>query len=429
MKLERRLPPCWRWPPCWQRAPSGPTSSRPSRRPWSAHRRAGDADARRCPALVAAQAIGAEWWRLFGSPELDALVRAALAGSPTLDQARAKLTQARDFVPRAPAAATAAGRRRVRCRAPAHRPATFGFPQVPNPGVFSVFSLGAGVSYDFDVFGGTRRDLGRSARVDVQRFELGRRGSCSGSVVVAAIPRRGLRGADRGPRALLGAQRANSRSAGATRGRRRVGARRARPARAVGAGRGRAAAAACAACAGGAPAEHLLVGRAPGEARVAGASRGRPDGAASRAVAPPSELVRQRPDIPRQRGAAAQRRARRSASPPPTCTQVHRRWVVLVGAARMSDLFGSGINVWNSVSICSSRCCCGELKRASVPPSPPEQAARGVPAVRCCRACRTWPTRCARSRNDAQAFAFRSEQSARADGPGASPGSASTPAA
>ncbi len=35
------------------------------------------------------------WWQRFGDPQLDALVRQALANSPTLELANARLTQAR----------------------------------------------------------------------------------------------------------------------------------------------------------------------------------------------------------------------------------------------------------------------------------------------------------------------------------------------
>ena len=46
------------------------------------------------PALVVTRDIPAEWWVVFRSPALDALVRRALGGNPSLAEAKARLTQA-----------------------------------------------------------------------------------------------------------------------------------------------------------------------------------------------------------------------------------------------------------------------------------------------------------------------------------------------
>ena len=46
--------------------------------------------------LNSAMDIPAQWWTLFQSPELDRLVREALANSPTLAQATARLKQAQE---------------------------------------------------------------------------------------------------------------------------------------------------------------------------------------------------------------------------------------------------------------------------------------------------------------------------------------------
>ena len=46
---------------------------------------------------VVVRDIPAEWWKVFESTEIDALVQRALANSPTLDIAKARLTQAREL--------------------------------------------------------------------------------------------------------------------------------------------------------------------------------------------------------------------------------------------------------------------------------------------------------------------------------------------
>jgi outer membrane protein TolC len=118
--------------------------------------------------------IPAEWWTLFGSSELDALVRRALLHSPTLDQARARLVEAREL--RAARAGTAdfpsidatAGVTRQRIDPGAVGPRA-------EPGTLTVYSVGADVSYTFDVFGGVRRELEDSRHRSITRPTSSRR--------------------------------------------------------------------------------------------------------------------------------------------------------------------------------------------------------------------------------------------------------------
>jgi NodT family efflux transporter outer membrane factor (OMF) lipoprotein len=153
--------------------------------------------------------IPAEWWTLFGSPELDALVRRALERSPTLDQARARLDEARELraaragATEVPAVNANAGVVRQRID-----PATVGFPQAPNPGPFTVYSIGAEVSYTFDVFGGTRRELeGLAAQIDYEAYELeAARLALAANVVTTAIRLAGLRAQIDSTEAILATQ-------------------------------------------------------------------------------------------------------------------------------------------------------------------------------------------------------------------------------
>ena len=74
-------------------------------------------------------------------------------------------------------------------------PATFGFPDAPNPGPFNVFSLGVNASYNFDIFGGTRRELeALAAEVDYQAYELeAARLTLASNVVATALRQSALR--------------------------------------------------------------------------------------------------------------------------------------------------------------------------------------------------------------------------------------------
>jgi NodT family efflux transporter outer membrane factor (OMF) lipoprotein len=129
-----------------------------------------------------APAIGADWWRAFGDPQLDRLVTDATAGSPTLQTALARVSQAQ---------ATLAAR-----RADEGANATFD-PQltynrlpgryiIPPPYGGSerfVGQLGANLSYDLDLFGRQRAAVEEArasiaaARLDVEAARLALAGS------------------------------------------------------------------------------------------------------------------------------------------------------------------------------------------------------------------------------------------------------------
>jgi NodT family efflux transporter outer membrane factor (OMF) lipoprotein len=110
-------------------------------------------------------AVVRDWWTLFRSPELDQVVREAVAGSPTLAEARARLEAAREAV-RAESGQLMvdanAGAERERANLNAFSGGAFsttipGFPSFPTNPEFSLYSIGGTVSYDLDPFGGVRR--------------------------------------------------------------------------------------------------------------------------------------------------------------------------------------------------------------------------------------------------------------------------------
>ncbi len=112
--------------------------------------------------------VAADWWRLFDSERLDAVVTEALDGNPGLEAAQASLRQSQDnlrggygiFYPQAEADAAATRQR--------FSPLKFGTSAPPS--IFNLFTLSASVSYGLDVFGGERRLIeGLHAQVDLQR--------------------------------------------------------------------------------------------------------------------------------------------------------------------------------------------------------------------------------------------------------------------
>lgn len=140
--------------------------------------------------LQAGVDIPAQWWALFQSEALDRLVRQALAASPTLIEARARLRQATEdlnadtggrMLPSVDANLSGA-RKKV-------DPSAYGIPVAEQPPPFTLYNASIDVSYTLDVFGGNRRVLeGLAAEVDYQSHEWqAARMSLAANVVTTAI--------------------------------------------------------------------------------------------------------------------------------------------------------------------------------------------------------------------------------------------------
>ena len=154
------------------RAPEAPAASAYTEKPQptqteSAPVRAGDAQR-----FEVGAKISAEWWTIFGSPDLDVLIRTALAGQPTLAAAKAALRQAEENVNAQysvlyPSVDAGLSARRQRISG-----ATFGNPSIPSS-TFNLYNASVSVTYAIDVAGGARRELeALEAGVDFQRFQL-----------------------------------------------------------------------------------------------------------------------------------------------------------------------------------------------------------------------------------------------------------------
>ena len=154
------------------RAPEGPAASTYTENPQperteSAQVQGGDAQRFRVGAK-----ISAEWWTLFGSPELDALIRTALDGQPTLAAAQAALRQAEENVNAQYAVLYPSVDASLSARRQKISGASFGNPsQHISP--FNLYNASVNVSYQIDVAGGARRELeALRAGVDFQRLQV-----------------------------------------------------------------------------------------------------------------------------------------------------------------------------------------------------------------------------------------------------------------
>nr|MDQ2861680.1 TolC family protein [Pseudomonadota bacterium] len=138
--------------------------------------------------------VAGPWWRSLGSASLDSVMAQALAGNQsvaaadaTLEEARAEAAKARGD--RAPQASLSAGAQRERINTQ-----IFGIPGFPSPTI-NLFSVGAMVSYDLDIFGGGRRRVetasavaeAQARRADAAYLTL------TGNVALQAVQIAGLR--------------------------------------------------------------------------------------------------------------------------------------------------------------------------------------------------------------------------------------------
>jgi len=120
--------------------------------------------------FIPSNMLVANWWQLFKSPELDAVVNKAIHNNPTLQASEASLRQSQDnmragygvFFPQ------------IQAEAGASRQRTSSLSQgVQTSGkIFNLVTFSSSVSYAMDVFGGARRSVeSLRAQADYQRYE------------------------------------------------------------------------------------------------------------------------------------------------------------------------------------------------------------------------------------------------------------------
>ena len=140
----------------------------------------------------------ADWWTLFHSPQLDAVMREAIANNRTLAQARARLAQARATAGEEGGLLNAdltGGVKRERANLNAFSGGSFSGKSLPggttfptNP-EFNLYSVGTTVSYNLDLFGGEkRRREALAADTEAQARELDAAYlALTGNIVVQAL--------------------------------------------------------------------------------------------------------------------------------------------------------------------------------------------------------------------------------------------------
>jgi NodT family efflux transporter outer membrane factor (OMF) lipoprotein len=137
--------------------------------------------------------IQGQWWTLFQSPELNALIERGLKNSPTLEAASAVLRQANETLAAQrgsffPSVSAGAGFQRQKVPG-----ASFGAP-VPSI-IYTLNNATLNVSYTLDAFGGIRRQVeSLSAQAEFEKFALEAAYlSLTANLVTAAITEASLR--------------------------------------------------------------------------------------------------------------------------------------------------------------------------------------------------------------------------------------------
>jgi NodT family efflux transporter outer membrane factor (OMF) lipoprotein len=139
-------------------------------------RRAGDHGEPALQTIAVGEKVSADWWTLFQSRELNRVVKEAIAGSPTLESAEARLAQAHEAVKVSasalyPQIGFNAGDQQEKVSAN-----TFGLPPsaFPLPPNFNLLQVGPTASYTPDLFGGARRRIEQQlALTDYQAEQIG----------------------------------------------------------------------------------------------------------------------------------------------------------------------------------------------------------------------------------------------------------------
>jgi NodT family efflux transporter outer membrane factor (OMF) lipoprotein len=139
--------------------------------------------------------IPGQWWTLFQSTQLNALIERALANSPTLEAAQAALRQANENLAAQRGSYYPSVSGTVESQRQKASGAAFGIPGFPASYFYNLDTASVNVSYTLDAFGGTRRQVeALRAQAEYQRFALeGTYLTLTANIVTAAVNEASLR--------------------------------------------------------------------------------------------------------------------------------------------------------------------------------------------------------------------------------------------
>ena len=146
--------------------------------------------------FAAGMDIPGQWWELFQSPQLSAMVGQALKANPTMDAAHAALREAQDLYKARRATLFPSVQGEFGATRSQYATNTLTAPTVATSSIYNLFTAQLSLSYMPDVFGGQRRALEATrAEVAGTRFELiATYVTLSSNVVATAVQEASLRG-------------------------------------------------------------------------------------------------------------------------------------------------------------------------------------------------------------------------------------------
>ncbi len=139
--------------------------------------------------------IPGQWWTLFQSPQINALIESALANSPTLQAAQAALRQANEIEAAQRGSYYPSVSGRIGSQRQKASGAALGVPRFPGSYFYNLQTASVDVSYTLDAFGGTRRQVeALQAQTEYWRFALEASYlTLTSNIVTAAINEASLR--------------------------------------------------------------------------------------------------------------------------------------------------------------------------------------------------------------------------------------------
>jgi len=115
-----------------------------------------------------AKDLPGQWWTLFGSPELDKMIKQGIEDSPTLAAAQAALRKAEEDLRAVRGSILYPA---VNANLQATRQRTSGNVNAGPSDTFNLYNASVGVSYTLDIFGGGRRQIeAYQAQIDYQSY-------------------------------------------------------------------------------------------------------------------------------------------------------------------------------------------------------------------------------------------------------------------
>jgi NodT family efflux transporter outer membrane factor (OMF) lipoprotein len=176
------------------RAPAPPGTKSYTKRPVATETASATGAGGASQRFVQGEEIPEQWWTLFRSPPLDKLVRQALAESPTLSAAQARLREAEENL-RARTGAIYYPGLDANFSAARQKISGASSGQPAGGGAFDLYNASVRVTYLFDLFGGGRRELeSLASRVEYHNFQLeGAYLTLTSNIVTTAVHEASLR--------------------------------------------------------------------------------------------------------------------------------------------------------------------------------------------------------------------------------------------